>query len=211
MSPRRALALTLSASLALAGTVFATVPVAASCLPLSDRLPAADDPFVAVFVGTVTEVVEPAVTELAVDQWFAGEGPTDLVLVTGGRDPQTITSADWMPAPGQQYVVVATGSASGAFETAVCQQQRVDPPLMTELVARYGDPALPPFDAAAPRSPGSSCPATEVPSASEAPPIATSADDAEPGSLVHDVEGTAGSADAETCPNASQSQMPTDG
>lgn len=157
-------ALALAAITGLAAALTASVPVAASCLPV--QVPAADAVDTVVVVGTVRGI-EGSRTELDVDAWFLGEGPTDTVVVVGGRDPGVITSVDWTPAAGEQYVVVAAPTISRELETEPCQQQRATPELLSTLLATYGDPWSPPL-------------ASPMPSQSP-----TASDDSEPLASLH--------------------------
>ncbi len=131
----------LTAALAIVAGSFATVPVLASCIPLQQLLPDPATPATVVFVGTVL-AVQGADTQLQVDDWYLGASSEATVVVTGGRDPAAITSADWTPIIGERYVVVATRSADGSLTTDLCQQAPLDPGLTVALDARYGAPPL---------------------------------------------------------------------
>lgn len=139
---RLAHSLSIAFTLALSAALPSAGPVAASCQAL--QVPGADTPDTAVFVGTV-RALDPIRTELVVDGWFLGTGPSDVVVVLGGRDPNVITSADWMPSVGQQYVVGAARTPEGSLVTDLCQQGLLTPELLAVLQATYGDPQLPPF------------------------------------------------------------------
>ena len=95
---RRALAL--AVTMTLASALPLSLPTAASCLPL--QLPPADAADTIVVLGTVRSI-DGIRTELDVDAWFLGPEPTGTVAVAGGRDPELITSADWLPAVGEEY------------------------------------------------------------------------------------------------------------
>lgn len=183
-SRSKRIAATGSFSLVLAvGSVLSlTGSAAASCVPLDMLLPDAATPGAIVFVGTVT-ATDPTRTQLLVDGWYFGDGPTDLVVVEGGRQPGTITSVDWVPAPGERFVVLAERTEEGALITGTCEQSAVLEPLLGVLQTRYGDPQLPPFGP----SPSGSPDVLGSPgaSASPVPSIITSGDSPEPGSLVH--------------------------
>ena len=147
-----------------------TSPVAASCISLADMLPDPATPGSVVFVGTVVASDE-LTTDLAVDAWYLGELPEGYVQVVGGREPDVITSADWRPANGEQFVVVAR-SLDDTLITGTCMQSMPFPDLLEALTATYGEPTA----AAADVSPGPS----PVPSA----PVVTSGELPLPGSLV---------------------------
>lgn len=159
----------LAGALAIVAGSLATVPALASCIPLQDLLPDPATPATVVFVGTVLGV-DGADTQLQVDGWYLGASPASTVVVVGGRNPEVITSADWMPTTGDQYVVVATRAADGSLTTDLCQQALLDPTLTAALDARYGSPVPPPV-----------VPGSPLPSGS---PVVTSGDSPEPGSLV---------------------------
>ncbi len=167
MTPLR----TIPRSLALAGmttlvsALLASVPAAASCLPL--QVPPADAADTVVLVATVRGV-DGIRTELDVTRWFLGTGPTDTVVVAGGRATDVITSADWTPAVGEEYVVVAMRTIEGTLETDLCQQQISTPELQSTLLATYGDPESPPFDSPVP-SPSPTASDAAEPSASFLP------------------------------------------
>lgn len=185
----------LAALLALSVAGSASEPVAASCIPLDQLLPDPAVPDAVVLVGTVAGSSEDR-TNLLVDAWYLGTGAAEDIVVTGGRQPGVITSADWMPVPGERYVVVATRTPGGPFTTDLCKQAVATPDLVDALVARYGDPALPPFvGSPSPSSTPAASPATTSfpttaasPSAgpfTSSPSAATSNDSPLPGSLVH--------------------------
>jgi hypothetical protein len=170
MNHRSTRLMSLAGALAIvAGTLMVT-PAMASCIALDERLPDPATPGAVVVLATVAGV-EGITTQLQVDEWYLGAKPADVVVVAGGRDPALITSADWVPTPGERYVVVATEAADGSLSTAVCEQQWPTPELLAALMARYGEPILPPF----PASPGSPSPgAAGSPAASPDVPSETS-------------------------------------
>ena len=170
-----------SLALALGSVLPFSGPAAASCIPLDTMLPDAATPGALVFVGTVTGT-DQARTQLIVDAWYLGDGPTHLV-VEGGRQPGTITSADWVPGPGERFVVVAERTAEGGLITGTCEQSLVFAPLLGVLQTRYGAPQLPPFVPSPSGSPEAI--GSPVASASPVPPIITSGASPGPGSLVH--------------------------
>jgi hypothetical protein len=140
-------------------------------------LPDPPTPRAVVFVGTVSRV-DALDTHLVVGAWYLGDGPTDLVTLTGGREIGTITSADWRPQAGEQFVVVAERAADGSLTTGTCQQSAASPSLLNALLDRYGEPQLPPFPVvpgpspAAPSSPAPAGPAIPA-GGSPTPPIVT--------------------------------------
>jgi hypothetical protein len=169
----------LAGTLALSGAIFAGTPTLASCLPLDTMLPDPSTPGAVVFLGTVSRA-DALDTDLAVGAWYLGDGPTDLVALTGGREIGAITSADWRPQAGEQFVVVAQRAADGSLTTGTCQQSAASPSLLNALLARYGEPQLPPFPAVLGASPAAtSSPAPAGPdlapgtSGSPTPPIVT--------------------------------------
>jgi hypothetical protein len=179
-----------ASTLAISSALVAAAPAAASCIPLADLLPDPSSPSAVVLVGTVL-TVEQVHTELLVDSWYLGESPSERVIVAGGREPGAITSVDWVPAPGQQFVVVAEPAGDGSLITASCQQSEPFPDLLGALEARYGDAQLPPFPPASDAigspapSPLSTTGSPEPGTAVSSPPVVTSNDSPLPGSLVH--------------------------
>ena len=184
----------LASTLALSSALTAVAPAAASCIPLADLLPDASSPSAVVFVGTVLGV-EQVHTQMNVDSWYVGQSPQDQVIVVGGREPGAITSVDWVPAPGERFVVVAEPAGDGSLITASCQQSEPFPELLAELEAHYGDPQLPPFPPASGASlaplaspeptPITSTGSPEPGSPVGSPPVVTSNESPLPGSLVH--------------------------
>lgn len=181
-------------TLALSGAAFATSPALASCIPLDTMLPDAATPGQLVFLGTVTGS-DALHTQLIVDAWYLGDAPTDLVIVVGGRQIGTISSVDWNPAPGEQFIVVAERSPEGSLLTGTCQQSAPYPQLLGTLLTRYGDAQLPPFAPSPSGSPTTSIsPAPSAVTSGESPdpsslvdgsPVVTSNESPLPGSLVH--------------------------
>ena len=78
-----------------------------------------------------------------VSDWFMGSDRTSTVVIVGGRDPEVISSADWAPAVGDEYAIVATQTVEGALKTDLCQQRLVTPELLTTLRDTYDDPQSP--------------------------------------------------------------------
>lgn len=146
-------------------------PVHASCR-LLDLATIARTQATAVFAGTVTGIRADHVF-MRVEAWFVGADPVGDAEIIGGRgsnDPGVITSVDWTPAVGEQYLVVAERKAPGGFVTKPCQQTAVTP----DLVARattilgapiLGAPILPPFATVGPPATSDS-PALTTPSPS---------------------------------------------
>lgn len=135
---RASRALALVGTMVVAAALPTATPAVASCLlPLQVPPPGSDD--TVVVVGTVVGI-EGARTELEVVDWFMGAGPRSTVTVVGGRDPEVISSADWTPAIGDDYVVVATAGTDGILHTDLCQQRIVTSELLDILHQTYGDP-----------------------------------------------------------------------
>jgi hypothetical protein len=132
------------AAFLVASSAAVSSPAAASCLPVEQLLPDPATPDAVVFVGTVAGSAADR-TNLLVEAWYLGPGALGDIVVVGGRQPGVSTSADWTPAPGEQYVVVATRNPEGIFTTATCEQALGTPELLATLHDRYGDPMLPPF------------------------------------------------------------------
>lgn len=154
--------------LLLAALTAAPAEVLASCQPL-DFATVPRTPETAVFAGTVTGLKEDHVF-MRVEAWFVGDNPVDAAEIVGGRgssDPGVITSVDWTPAVGEQYVVVAERQAPNGFLTKPCQQVRAVREVVDRASAILGSPQPPPFDtpapaAATPSLEGTANPAREI-------------------------------------------------
>jgi hypothetical protein len=138
--------------------------VLASCLQLDlASIPRTDS--TSVFTGTVLREQEGHVF-MRVDAWFLGADPVEAAEVVGGKgsnDPGVITSVDWTPQPGENYLIVAERAAQEGFATQPCQQIAVDAAVLQEASSVFGAPLEPPF--AQPGSPAVSSP-TVAPGAS---------------------------------------------
>ena len=151
-----------------------------------------------VFAGTVL-ALDAQHTQVAVEAWYVGEDPDDVVWVFGGREQNAITSVDWNPATGERVVVVAESTPDGGLVTATCQQSSAIPDLGAKLEIAYGTAEVPPFPpdpsgspapSGAPASPAGSPSVVHcLPTDPASSPISPSAD---PGSSVHEVEASSG-------------------
>jgi len=130
---------------ALAG---APAPALASCLPL-DLGSVQRTEETAIFAGTVT-VVQANHVFMHVDAWFVGADPVEDAEIVGGSDPTVITSADWTPAVGDRYLVVAEREAPNGFVTSACQQTPVGAGVIEGAAAVLGPPQAPPFETPGP-------------------------------------------------------------
>ncbi len=145
--------MTVAAFLALAASsaLQSPAPTLASCMEISFD----DQPGVVVFAGTVAEV-DPArsgTARMAVEQWFAGERPSDSVVVTGAaysNEPGVVSSVDWTPRAGEAYVIVGRWEDSGAVVSEPCQQMPVTAGKLDEARAVFGEPLEAPFASPAP-------------------------------------------------------------
>lgn len=145
--------------LLIAGVASLPSPVLASCLSLDPAtIPRTEE--TAIFAGTVT-VVQADHVFMKVEAWFVGADPVEDAEIIGGRDPNVITSVDWMPAPGERYLVVAERAEPNGFVTKPCQQSTVDASVIEAATAVLGAPLAPPFDA-----PGSPAPSASPTSGS---------------------------------------------
>jgi hypothetical protein len=130
--------------------------VAASCLPL-DLAAIQRTETTSVFSGTITRT-EAGHVWVQVEHWFLGRDPVDSAEVIGGSQPNVITSVDWMPSPGQKYLVVAERAAPRGFVTSPCQQAPADDVILQQADTVFGVPREGPFATATaslgPQAPG---------------------------------------------------------
>jgi len=125
-------------------------PTLASCGVSFD-----DEPGVVVLAGTVDEV-DPAragTARMLVDQWFAGDRPSDSVVVTGAvasNDLGVVSSVDWTPRAGENYLIVGRWDSSGALVSHPCQQMPVTAAKLDEARQVFGEPLEAPFASPAP-------------------------------------------------------------
>lgn len=129
--------------------------VAASCLPL-DLAAIQRTEATSVFAGTVTRT-EAGHVWVQVEHWFLGNDPVNSAEVIGGSQPNVITSADWLPSPGEKYLVVAERAAPTGFVTRPCQQAPATNVTLEQAGAVFGVPREGPF-ATATASPGPQAP-----------------------------------------------------
>ena len=107
---------------------------------------------------------------MRIEAWFVCANPVDAAEIVGGRgssDPGVITSVDWTPAVGEQYLVVAERQAPNGFVTKACQQVRAVPEVVDRATAILGSPQPPPFvtpspAAVTPSPQGTASPANNV-------------------------------------------------
>jgi hypothetical protein len=122
--------------------------VAGSCMPL-DLAAIQRTEATAIFAGTVTRT-EAGHVWVQVEQWFLGKEPVGSAEVIGGSQPNAITSADWVPSPGEQYLVVAERAAPTGFVTRLCQQTPVSVALLQQAATVFGVPREGPFETPTP-------------------------------------------------------------
>jgi hypothetical protein len=139
-----AVLLSLVAALAPAGAN----PVTASCMALDLSAIQRTDA-TSVFAGMVTRT-EAGHVWVQVEQWFLGKEPVESAEVIGGSQPNMITSADWLPSPGERYLVVAERAAPTGFVTRPCLQAPATVAILQVAGASFGVPREPPFATAAP-------------------------------------------------------------
>jgi hypothetical protein len=141
-----AILLTLSAVFAQA-VLFPGRALACSCIgpppPLAE-IAATDD--VAIVAGTVGPALADR-TPVAVDAWFHGIAPADLVWLSGGT--QQMTSCDIIMSPGEQRLFVLYGSVEGMYSANSCSPSGVigtaeGDALVAEAIQAFGAPQLPP-------------------------------------------------------------------
>jgi hypothetical protein len=133
-------------------------PVLASCLALEPASIVRGEA-TSVFAGTVTRVQQGHVW-MRVEAWFLGANPVDEAEIIGGSEPGMITSADWMPSPGEDYLVVADRAAPHGFVTKLCQQTPLNVALLQRTEATFGPAQQPPFGAQSPSPAPSDAPGT---------------------------------------------------
>lgn len=159
------LLLTLSAlfvqAVALPGRV-----LACSCLgpppPLAE-IAAADD--VAIVAGTVGRALADR-TPVAVEAWFHGAAPTDVVWLSGGT--QMVSSCDIFMSAGERRIFVLYGQPEGIYSANSCSPSGLigtaeGDALVAEAIQAFGDPEVP--ATAEPEAPATPEPEAEPPAA----------------------------------------------
>jgi hypothetical protein len=120
--------------------------VACSCAGPPSLAGVADDPNVSIVAGTVG-VPLPDVTPLAVDLWFRGAEPTDVLMLNGGT--QSASSCDIGLKPGGRYLLVLYGEAGGTYSANMCAPNAMlgtpdGELLLAEVIELVGAGAPPP-------------------------------------------------------------------
>ena len=141
-----AILLTLSAVF-LQAVMFPGRALACSCAgpppPLAE-IAAADN--VAIVAGTVGRALADR-TPVAVDAWFHGVAPAEIVWLSGGS--QQMTSCDIFMSPGEQRLFVLYGGPEGLYSANSCSPTAVvgtaeGNALVAEAIQAFGDPQAPP-------------------------------------------------------------------
>jgi hypothetical protein len=109
----------LALTAAFAQSLAAPLPaLACSCMePLPGIGRLAAEPNVVVIAGTVGEQL-PDRTPVAVDTWFHGPGPSDVVWLSFGS--QSMTSCDPSVTPGERWLMVLHRQDDGIFSYSPC-------------------------------------------------------------------------------------------
>lgn len=141
-----AILLTLSAVFAQA-VMFPGRALACSCAgpppPLAE-IAAADN--VAIVAGTVGGALTDR-TPVAVDAWFHGAAPAEVVWLSGGT--QMASSCDIFMSPGEQRLFVLYGQPEGIYSANSCSPSGVigtaeGDALVAEAIQAFGQPQAPP-------------------------------------------------------------------
>lgn len=109
----------LALSAAFAQSLAAPLPaMACSCVaPLPSIERVAADPNVVVIAGTIGQQL-PDRTPVAVDTWFHGSGPSDVVWLSFGS--QSMSSCDPFVSPGERWLMVLHRQDEGIFSYSPC-------------------------------------------------------------------------------------------
>jgi len=122
--------------------IAAVAPVTsiASCVPPQLR-PFADEPGTVVFAGTVRKTNALQVA-LDVQVWWGVDPRPAVAVQRPAIDPTVISSTDWDPKPGEQWVVLARQHA-GALHTGVCEQMPATAVSVGEVESSLGPGVVP--------------------------------------------------------------------
>ena len=120
---------------------------ACSCVPDPPTIAElAQEGPIAVIVGVVGQQL-PDRTPVAVETWFHGEGPTDVVWVSGGS--QQMTSCDPVMSAGERRLMVLHGRPGELYSSSPCVANGVlgtqsGDSALAEAVAAFGSGQGPP-------------------------------------------------------------------
>jgi len=112
----------------------------ASCLPPQFR-PFADEPGTVVVAGTVLQTA-PQQVAIDVQLWWGADPQPSVVIQRPATDPSVISSTDWDPKPGEQWVVLARRDGD-ALRTAVCDQMPATALSVGEVESSLGAGVVP--------------------------------------------------------------------
>ncbi len=130
------------AVLSIAGLVLAApAPSLASCVPPQLR-PFADEPGSIVVAGTVLQT-NPTQVAIDVQLWWGADPQPTVVIERPVTDPTVISSTDWAPQAGEQWVVLARRDR-GALRTSVCDQMPATAASVGEVESSLGAGVVPP-------------------------------------------------------------------
>lgn len=124
--------------------------LACSCVaPLPSLADFAHDSEVSIVVGTVGRAL-PDRTPVAVESWFRGPNPSDVVWLAGGAE--TISSCEIFMAAGEQRLLVLHQGENGFYSSSSCVPNGlIGTPdgnaLLAEATAIFGAPQAPPTPA----------------------------------------------------------------
>lgn len=112
----------------------------ASCVPPQLK-PFAQEPGSVVVAGTVVQV-GPQQVAIDVQLWWGADPRGAVVIQRPATDPTVISSTDWDPKPGEQWVVLARRDGP-ALRTSVCDQMLATAASVGEVESSLGAGAVP--------------------------------------------------------------------
>jgi hypothetical protein len=118
----------------------APVTSIASCVPPPLR-PFPDEPGAIVVAGTVRET-NPQQVALDVQLWWGADPQPSVAIQRPATDPTVISSTDWDPKPGEQWVVLARRDGN-VLRTSVCDQMPATAVSVGEVESSLGPGVVP--------------------------------------------------------------------
>jgi len=100
-----------------------------------------DSPDTVVLTGSIV-AVEPTRVIVDATQWWGAEPRQRLAIERPPADPTVITSIDWNPQAGEQWVIIARRDG-GRFITGGCEQMALDQFAINEVISSLGEPVVP--------------------------------------------------------------------
>ncbi len=136
----RLVSITAASMLSLAMSLAAPGTSLASCVPVDMQI-SAHDPGVVVMAGTVTQVTDSQVV-LAIQRWWGDNVQQSAAVERPPTDPTVISSTDWVPQPGESWIVVAQ-RGTDVLTTSVCEQTPATGETIANVQRALGDGIVP--------------------------------------------------------------------